>query len=145
MNLQDFIRDIHLNQIKQNSIVICNFSDEVKNKLQSLNLQSSDEIYLSVKRYKHITRDLKKHRNKAVNDEIIHNFKRFIVFSQGIYFDTLPKHKNILFINHYKGILFKIVVNLDGEIKTAGIIEESNLKDSYLIIIKQWRRESNPL
>jgi hypothetical protein len=135
--LSEFISDIQNNTITQNEITICTIEDELIIALDSIGVQlHSKDIILTVRRYKHIMRDIKKKRGAAVSNEIISNLYIYLKSPLYVYFDTNKKHNNLMYINEYNQQLFKIVVNLHTNIITAGIIHESNLRDKYLVRVK---------
>ena len=135
--LSDFIADIQNNTITQNEITICTIDDDLIIALNNIGIQLySKDIVLTVRRYKHIMRDIKKKRGSAISNEIIFNLHTYLKSPLYVYFDTNQKHNNLMYINEYNKQLFKIVVNLNTNIITAGIIHRSNLKDKFLVRVK---------
>jgi hypothetical protein len=135
--LREFIADIQNNTITQNEITICAIEDDLIIALERIGVQlHSKDIILTVRRYMHIMRDIKKKRGSAVSNEIICNLYTYLKSPLSVYFDTNPKHNNLMYINQYNQQLFKIVVNLHTNIITAGTIHESNLRDKFLVRVK---------
>jgi hypothetical protein len=136
-SLSDFIADIENNSITQNEIIICEIDSDIVEFLSAKGISlTSYKIILTVRRYTHILRDLKKQRGGAISKEIILNFSSYLQRPYQVYFDTHPKHKNIMYINRVDNQLFKIIINLQTNIVTVGVIQESNLKDKFLEVIK---------
>jgi len=131
-DLEKFISDIENKNIKQNEIVVSNVKENivefVKNK--GLDFKTTD-IKLNVRRYKHLLRDYKKNKNKTIEIDDVLNINKHLTNPYAVYFDNLDKHRNLLYIFKKEENLFKIVVALNGEIITAGRINENDLKNKY--------------
>ena len=135
--LSEFIADIENKTITQNEITICTIEDDLIIALECTGIQlHSYDIKLTVRRYKHIIRDLKKQRGSAIPKEIILDIEHHMQNPLYVYFDSNPKHKNLMYIGEYKQQLFKIIIDLQTNIITAGIIKESNLRDKFLVRVK---------
>jgi hypothetical protein len=136
-SLSAFIADIESNNIKHNEVIICTIDKLVVSYLEEIGTSiTSTDIILTVRRYKHILRDIKKYRGGAITKEIVLDFDKYLSTPQSVYFDSYEKHKNIMYINEIDNQLFKIIVNLETNIITAGKIDKSNLKDKFLVRIK---------
>jgi len=137
LSIEEFISNIHAHAITQNEITICEVDEEIINFLATKRIcLQSKEIKLTVRRYKHITRDFKKHKKSAISDTVILNLYKYLTQPFSVYFDNNEKHKNIMYINKIENQYFKIIVNLETNIVTAGLIKEENLKDKFLERIK---------
>jgi len=132
-NLNDFIKNIENNTIKKNDVIVGYMDDTVIQFLKNKNIYLSDnDIKLSVKAYKHSTRDFKKNIDKSVDKNIIANIYQHIKEPKNIFYDNLEKHKNLLYISEYDNQLFKIIVNIKNNIITLGKINEKDLNDKFL-------------
>ncbi len=138
-DLAKFLEEVKTNNIKRNDVHIAYFSDNVIAKLKEENVFiNSNEIHLSVSKYRHIVRDVKIRLGKAAPDEVILDMYRILHSRSVIKYDQ--KKKNILyFSNLEKDKWVKIVVQpnyktgktVKNYILTAGLVKEANLNDKF--------------
>lgn len=85
-DLNDFIKNIENNTIKKNDVIVGYMDDTVIQFLKNKNIYlSNNDIKLSVKAYKHSTRDFKKNINKSVDRDIIANIYQHIKEPKNIF------------------------------------------------------------
>ncbi len=132
-NLNDFIKDIEDKNIKNNEIIVGFIADDVYNFLnrKSIMLEKRNIIF-TVKSYNHSLRDFKKSINKSVDISIIKKIDKYLNNPKYIFYDSLNKHKNLMYIGEYDNQLFKIIINLKTYIVTLGKINKNDLKDKFL-------------
>ena len=152
-NLKKFIDDIEHNTISKNEVIVGRLNDKVVDFLSTVSIEvQTVDIYLSVKSYKHMQRDLKKRLNKSVPKEVIYNIFTSFKMPYKVFFDTEKKHCNLIYIDKKDEIYFKIVVQPNymskiGKINmilTAGIIDRNVMKSKFYKDISEHGWESNP-
>ncbi len=136
-NLKKFIQDIQQNTIIRNEVAIGTLSDPIRNKLLDYGVKiESREIFLSVKAYNHMLRDIKVKRGKSVSHEMIENFSSTLENPEAVYIDAAKHRINLVYLGHQWDILYKIVVKPNyrrgkrvcNAIITSGLIKEGDMK-----------------
>jgi len=115
--------------------------DDVLEFLKQKGISVDDkQVYLSVGRYKHLLRDVKKQAGKAIPNEIGKELYKSINNPYNIYFDNKKEKLNLIYIDKKQGSFFKIIIQPNYKTKkgyknyilTAGIIKEKDLNDKFL-------------
>ncbi|MRJ06937.1 MAG: hypothetical protein C6I01_05400 [Epsilonproteobacteria bacterium] len=135
-------------RVEPNKIVVGEFQNKVKEFLENQRISpSSSDIFLLSNRLSHLARESKKKRGAGLEKGDILRIPSILQNPSLIIFDT--NKSDLLYIgesNFKKGKIVKIVVAVDKHrkkqgrinfIKTAGYIEEANLKNPNYMEV--WR------
>jgi len=142
-DLNTFIDNIESKNIVQNSVIIGKINSTIQNFLKDngITLHNRD-VSLEVGRYFHILNKVQK--ETQLPKELIRSFDLTVAQPKRIFFDTLQKHINLIYVDIHDGRLYKVVIQPNyhlkkeiytNEIVSAGYIEERNLKDGNYIEI----------
>jgi len=149
MNLQIMLYEIRTNEkISKNKIVVGTLSEDIISFLKDRDIPiHTKEIYLTSKGLSHLARDSKKKRGAGLSDSDILNIPNILKNPSAIYFDESKNKLNLLYCKNREKCekFIKVVVDTKGVanrnekitiIKTAGYVEEYNIKDmkNYIIV-----------
>lgn len=142
-DLNTFINNIENKEIVQNSVIIGKINSTIQTFLKhnGITLHNRD-ISLEVGRYFHILNKVQK--ETQLPKELIRSFNETIQAPKKVFFDTVQKHINLIYVDIHNGRLYKVVIQPNyhikkdiytNEIVSTGYIEERNLKDGNYIEI----------
>lgn len=138
-DLNTFIDNIENKKIVQNSVIIGKISSTIQTFLKhnGITLHNRD-ISLEVGRYYHILNKVQK--ETQLSKELIRSFNQTVAQPKQIFFDTLQKHINLIYVDIHDGRSYKVVIQPNyhlkkeiytNEIVSAGYIEEYDLFSKY--------------
>jgi hypothetical protein len=142
-DLNTFIDNIENKNIKNNSVIVGKINSNIQSflKQEGIKLHTRD-VVLEVGSFFHILNKVK--QDTQLPKELIRSFDETIQTPKRVFFDTVQKHINLIYVDSHDGRLYKVVVQPNyyvkkdiytNEIVSAGYIEERNLRDLNYIEI----------
>lgn len=115
-DLNTFINNIENKEIVQNSVIIGKINSTIQTFLKhnGITLHNRD-ISLEVGRYFHILNKVQK--ETQLPKELIRSFDEIIQTPKRVFFDTVQKHINLIYVDIHDGRLYKVVIQPNYHLK----------------------------
>lgn len=138
-DLNDFIDNIENKDIQNNNVIVGKINSRIQSflKQEGITLHTRD-VVLEVGRYFHILNKVK--QDTQLPKDLIRSFDETINSPTRVFFDTVQKHINLIYVDSHDERLYKVVVQPNyhvkkeiytNEIVSTGYIEEYDLFSKY--------------
>ena len=146
--IEQFFQEIENKNISIKKVKVGELSKEIIQFLENRNIEVyTKEIYLTTKGLIHLSRDNKKKRGAGLTKEEIINIPNILKNPKIIIFDNEKSKLNLLYCKNRNicNEFIKIVIDTKSYekklgkltlVKTAGIIQEYNLKDKFYEVLE---------